>query len=72
MKYVIRLPCTYSMVLHIIYQHTQHRFTTDQLMLISDPESHQFDSKSVEFKFFDNNVLVPSSNLLSYLLHYSV
>ena len=32
---------------------------------IPDPESHQFDSKSVEFKFFDNNILVPSSNLLS-------
>jgi len=82
-----RLPCTYSMVLHIIDQHTQPGFTIAHLMLavgvamayhlclraseyasrteVPDPESHQFDSKSVEFKFFDNNILVPSSNLLS-------
>ncbi len=32
---------------------------------IPDPESHQFDSKSVEFKFSDTNVLIRSSNLLS-------
>ena len=83
----IRLPCTYSMVLHIIDQNTQHGFTTAELMLavgvamayhlclraseyasrteIPDPESHQFDSKSVEFKFFNTNVLIPSSRLRS-------
>jgi len=83
----IRLPCIYSIVLHIIDQNTQHGSTTAELTLavgvamayhlclraseyasrteIPDPESHQFDSKSVKFKFFNTNVLIPSSSLRS-------
>ena len=81
----ISLPCTYSMITHIIQQNTALGFTKDQFMLAvavamayylclraseyasktktPDPESHQFDSKSVEFKCFGSNILRPSTKL---------
>jgi hypothetical protein len=82
----ISLPCTYSMILHIIRKNTDSGFTKDQFMLanmritfafafelraseyasrtkVPDPESHQFDSKSVEFKCFGSTELIPSSRL---------
>jgi len=31
--------------------------------LVPDPESHQFDSKSVEFKRFGSDILIPSSSM---------
>jgi hypothetical protein len=83
----VRLPCTYSMVLHIIQQNTQQHSSKDCFMLavgvsmayylclraseyvsktkVPNPESHQFDSRSVEFKCFSTNYLVPSSSMHS-------
>lgn len=83
----VRLPCTYSMVLYIIQQNTQHHGTKHHFMLavgvsmayylclraseyvskstIPDPESHQFDSKSVEFQCFNTTTLIPSSGMRS-------
>jgi len=83
----VRLPCTYSMVLHIIQQNTQQHSSKHCFMLavgvsmayylclraseyvsktkVPNPESHQFDSRSVEFKCFGTNYLVPSSSMHS-------